>query len=130
MSSPSTAFRRFGAMCQVTGTAATQYSRVCPPALPWFACHAIATAPAITRAASRSARGPRKLWRVTTRRLASRPSRGDVDLALHVGPVDPAEELVLPGLRECDPRRVRERQLAGPDRDRGREEAVAVRRAV
>src|SRR6478752_8987626 len=124
-----TASRWFGATCHVTGTAAIQYSRVSPPALPGRACRKTPIPNAMTRAASTIARGPRRRSQFTRRPALAASSR-DVDLALHVRPVDPAEERVLPGLRERDRRGVRQGHRPRPDRHRRREEAVAVVRAV
>src|SRR6188768_2273155 len=109
-------------MCQFAGTAATQYSRTWlspPPAFAWTVT-ATAVNPAATRAASTNARGPPMSLFITTRRDSS---RSDVDLATHVGPMDPAEVLVLPGRGERHLRRLRQRHVGVADRQRGREVA-------
>ena len=124
------ASRWFGTTCHLTGTAATQYSRVSPPALPGSACSAIAT-PAATRGPrARIARGPRRRSHVMRRRR-SRPSRRDVDLARPCrGRGSSRRTCTCPGFVNVTDDECGSGTAAGADRHRRGEEAVAVVRAV
>ena len=114
-SSPMIASRSFGTTCQVTGTAATQYSR---PARrrpsPGSACSAIATDRdgGHARAASTNARGPRRQLPVITDATSPRHAVTSTSPSMS-GPWIQQKNLYLPGLRERDLRRVRQRHRAG-----------------